>query len=825
MSAGKLLPIRSTLAKRWQVPLFALALGVFATGLVRIAAGYEKVTPEQRFERIHQLRRARALTRANAYILYLLKDPERPAQQRAELYRQLVGTIYQAEAKFNTHEPENVRSVITNFRDAVQFGATPDANDWVALGAAYQWSGRPEDAIDAFRQALRIWPPNPDTAVVGPFISRDQLHRELIELQVALGKPLAPAGLADLEAILKDPEASPVNYLWAMEQKVLWLLGLDQVSDALALVEDGRARLVGTAQKLALDYLAALCLRRAGRADDAETLVRSLRNNWTAHDDLWGKTGWLLGRLQQDDARPQAALSFYEDVLTAFQSGPIHDACQFGRAQCLVMLERHRRALEVFKDLRKKVLPGHNSPPSSERAKNQGLANSPTGRVLDLDLLRTTLTTVAESRLQHGQRRLAVEYFQLALSLLPNAAKQQRARYVSRIADNLVELAKAKQNQPEARARAAVNSAADTNRRPTARSLYEQAAELYLTQSSLYPADEESSARALELAADSFDAAGKIDRVVEVLSLLVKDHPTYAGRARALNRLALAHEARSEHLAAIKAYETVLKEYPRSPAALSAMVPLAEARLKAGGENVAKGIKLLLDIVDDRGPDPLFRPQAEEYRRALFHLAEYYSRLSDAEAPDHFELAISRLEDAVALYPQDPQMARWRFLLAEAYRRSAQLIREQKAAAADTAANAEADRRLTEALDNYRRVKRMLAPLDESSLTGLEATYLRTSYLYIGDCLFDLGRLLPAIEAYREVAWRYENQPAAVSATMQVVHCYDRLGRAEEARAALARLQWLLKKIPDAAFDTQSGMSSRAYWQAMAQRIEKINPY
>ena len=209
MSAGQMLPIRSTLAKRWQIPLCALALGILVAGLARIAAGYENVTPRQRLERVRQLRRAGALTRANAYILYLLKDPERPTEQRAELYRQLVGTIYQAEAGFRTHEPENVRSVITNFRDAVQHGATPDANDWVALGAAYRWSDRPEDAVDAFHQALRLWPPPAGTAVVGPFISRDRLHRGLIELQAELGKPLAPDGLADLEAILEDQNATP----------------------------------------------------------------------------------------------------------------------------------------------------------------------------------------------------------------------------------------------------------------------------------------------------------------------------------------------------------------------------------------------------------------------------------------------------------------------------------------------------------------------------------------------------------------------------------------------------------------------------------------
>lgn len=820
MSAAKRLPIRGTLAKRWQIPLFALALGILAAGVVRIAAAYENVTPQQRLERVHQLRRAGALTRANAYILYLLKDPERPAKQRAELHRQLVGTIYQAEAGFKAHEPQNVRAVITSFRDAVQYGATPDANDWIALGAAYRWSDRPEDAIDAFHQALRLGPPSVDTAVVGPFISSDQLHRELIEIQSQLGKPLVPDGLADLDAIIEHHEASPRNYLWALEHKVLWLLGLDQVPDALVLLEDGRTRLAGTSQRIALDYLAALCLRSADRRNEAETLVRSLRNNWTAHDDLWAKAGWLLGRLQQDEARPQAALSFYEDVLAAFQSGPIHDACLLGRAECLVMLERHQRALGVFKTLKKKILPGRYSIPSRRRAKSHGIAGGPTGRVLDLDLLRTTLTTVAESRLQSGNRRLGIEYLQLALSLLPNSDKEQRSQYISRIADNLVELAKTTQDKPEALARSA-----NTDRHAAARSLYQQAAEMYLIQANLYPHNEAASARALELAADSFDSAGRIDRVIEVLSQLVKDHPTYAGRAGASYRLGRAHQSQKDYLAAIEAYETVLKEYPRSPDALSAMVPLAESRLNAGGQHVRKGVKLLLDIVDDRGADPLFRPEAEEYRRALIRLAEHYSRLSNADAPDHLESAISRLEDAVTLYPDDPRMARLRFLLAEAYRRSAQLIREDADASANDAAVAEADRRLTEALKNYRRVKRMLAPLNQSSLAGLELTYLRTSYLYIGDCLFDLGKLILAVEAYREVAWRYENQPAAVSATMQVVHCYERLGKREEARAALARLQWLLKKIPATAFDSRSGMSSRAYWQAMAKRIERINAY
>lgn len=854
MSDKPRLPIRGTLAGRWQIPLLVLAIGVLATSLARIASGYERVTPQQRLERIGRLRQAGALTRAHAYALYLLKDPDRPLPEQAELHRQLVGIIYQAEARFRRHAPQNVRSIITNFRQAAQLGATPDVNDWIALAEAYRWSDRKDDAIDAFRQVLRLLSASTKNQKTRPLMSPASIHRRLIELRAQPGQPLGPESLADIEAILSDGTASPAIYLWALEQKVPWLLAADHTDQALAQVDQARSRLAGTPQRLAMDYLKALCLRQAGHGEEAETLMRSFRNNWTAHDDLWGKSGWLLGKLQQDDDRPQAALSFYEDVLGAFQSGPIHDACRLGLAQSLVMLQRNQRALDIFRTLVDRVLarqskaasPRFGDPPLPLPEARDGLRNRPLtsetnidspaiqrttprltgmiGQALEPDVLRTTLTTAGESRFKAGERRLGIEYLQLALSLLPYSQRTLRSRYVARIAENLVALAEQQAEHPHTAGRLAQSQPASADRSSiprTAQGLYQKAAEMYLLQSGIEPLDEASSARALEMSADNFDAAGQTDRVIEVLTKLVDQHPAYADRARALDRLGMAHQARQEYLAAIDAYARVLKQYPRSPDALAAMIPMAESLLKAGGPHVQQGVKMLIDIVDDRGPDPLFRPQADEYRRALFRLAEYYSSLDDDKAPGHLESAITRLEDAIALYPDDPQTVRLRFLLADAYRRSAAVIRRGKNP--DAEAKAQADHRTKLALKNYSTVKQSLAPLDASELSDLEATYLRMSYLYIGDCLFDLGALDQAIEAYREVAWRYENQPAAVSATLQVVHCYERLGRPKQARAALARLEWLLKKIPDAAFQTQSGMTSKAYWQAMAKRVERMN--
>lgn len=785
MSETRLLPIRATFAGRWQIPILALALCLLIAGLCRIALGGEKLTFNDRLDRVRQLRGAGALTRANAYLLYLLKEFELAPEQRGEVHRQLAVTIHQAEAGFVTHSPDNLQSIITNFHTAVRFGATPETQDWVALGEAYQWSGRQQDAITSYRQALRFDSPR-----------SDRIRRKLIELQFKPGQSLRPELLLDLEAILADENASPDNYHWALEQKAQWLLSRGETSEALALIEEAKTRLAGTAEKLALSYTEALCLWQADQRVEAETRLRSLRNHWRTKDELWGRTGWLLGRLQQEDGRPQTALSFYEDVLDAFQSGDLHDACELGRAESLVMLRRYERALEVFERLKRRALEG-------------------VGRLyLDRDALRTVVATAGESRLRAGERRLGLRFLELALSLADESQVQQRSRYLSRIAAELVALAE------ELKA-----STKRVGSDEEAKLLFAQAAERYQVQADILTLDEGGSARALLLAGDNFDAAGRTDKVIEVLTDFVQGHPAHPDRADALHRLGRAYQAVLDFPAAIDAYETVIKEYPRTPATFRSMVPLSESLLSSGGEHVERGVNILIDIVDDRGADPLFGPKAEEYRLALFRLAEYYSQAKDDEIADHFEKAIVRLEEAVALYPADPKTLRLKFLLAEAYRQSAQSVREDEQSDADAGATYEINRRLTLALQYYSEVKSILARHDATALTDLEEAYLQASYLYIGDCLFDLQKLEEAIEAYREAAWRYENLPAAVSATMQVVHCYQRLGRLEESRAALARLQWLLKKIPADAFDAERGMTAKSYWDALAKRIERTGIY
>ncbi len=804
------LPIRASLAGRWQVPVLALGIAVFFAGISSLAAHRSTLSFEDELERIRILRSADALTRASAYTLSLLQAPERTIAESAVLHTQLAGIIHQAEAGLTRHNPRNVSAIISNYEKSLEMGAELDAAEYTAWGDAYRWSERPADAVRAYRQAL-----------ARGSSGKDRLLRLITELTLGSSRQPTPEVLPHLEAVLADSTALPGNYLWAMELKVDWLTRQGDLAGAMAIVSQARDRLSGTEERLAVAYSEAMCLRESGLIYAAQDRLHELRASWRLHDELWARSGWMLGQLEQEDGRPQAALNYYEEVLRAFQSGDMYDLCIVGRAECLAALARYRKGLEVFTELRDRLL-SKDPPPA-----------------IDSDAVRVMVTNIGDSLVQEGRLLLAADYMELGQSLVNPKNSALRATYVSRRAQTLVQLARRMAegshaddvNGPgeDADAYATASSedggAAQRANPDRARELYVDAAEQYLLLADLYEPEQKPTVRALEAAADLFDSGGRPDRMVATLARLVREYPTAAACGAALLRMARAHHAENRLDAAIRCYRNIIDTYPRTPPALQSIVPLAECLLATGGESAREGEQLLIDLLEDRGLDPIFSPRAMEYRQALIQLAEYYVQSDADEIPDHVEKAIGRLEDAIRLYPDDPQIPRLRFLLADAYRASAEALRDESrqlaSPLAQVSARSEADERMTNSLEQYERVIALLAGEDAGSLSELARSYLRASYLYRGDCLFDLGRYSEAIAAYHEAAWRFENLPTAIVAMWQVVHCHERLGELENARAALARLGWLLKKTPPSSFEVEPGMSSKAYWEGLIARMER----
>lgn len=783
---------RAAFAGRWQIPLLSLGLILLGTGLIRIAVAHQPVGFDEKLRRVGVLHQTGAWQRANAYLLDLLEDADRPPEQRAELHRLVAATAYQAELPLTVHSRQNIHAITTNFQAALRYGATPTAADWIVLGDAYRWAGDDAEAADAYRQALGLSPARPD-----------RLHRMLVELHLDAGRPVAAQTLLELDAILDDAAASPANYLWAAEHKVDYLLDQGQAPAALALAKDAEQRLAGTAERPAVTYIEALslCHNATRYVPAAAARLRSLLTDWTVRDELWGKANWLLGKLQHLDDRPQAALWFFDEVIGVFQSGPLHDACKLGRAEGLAALQRYQRSLETFAGLEDRLsAPGRH-------------------RMLDRDAVRATVTAIGESLLQDGSRELGIEFMRFALSLVAPTDREARAFYVARMAAALTQIARSTGTEPATRTPDPQRTA----------DLLAESADMYLALADLQTLDEQRAAEALTLAAENLDAAGMTEHLIEVLTRFVDEHVVNEGRPAALYRLGRAYQALQQYDNAVATFQEVIERYPRLLSAHASMVPLAECLIGLGGEAAVRGADILISIVDDVGSDHLFDPRANEYRDALFRLAEYYVQCTEQEVLHHWEKAIARLEDAIALYPADPNLTRLSFLLADAYRLSATELRALETTSPDertrAAVREEADRRFQRSLQTFEQVIATLASQDLSALSNLELTYLRAGYLYRADGLFDLGRYEAAIEAYNEAIWRYENLPTAVSASMQVLHCYQRLGQSDEARAALKRLSWLLRKIPPDAFETERGMSSKQYWEKMVSRMESTGVF
>lgn len=768
---------------RWQVPMLALALLLFGAGVVRMAVGYEPLTFEQKCAKIDALQARRDLTRAHAYVLYLLKDQELPSNERGELYRRLVGITYRVELPQRRHETENCLSIVSNFKQASNLGAALTGADWYALGCAYDWLDRSRDAIPAYRQAL-----------AGKVERPDRVHRRLVELATGPDTPIGPETVPDLDAILSDESASPSNYLWAMEKKTQWLLDDGHVKEALTGIAEAHKQLEGTTEAPAVAYSQALCQKAQGDAAGAAATLRKLQQDWPIHDDLWGRSEWLLGRLQLEDDRPQAALTLFEDVLSSFVEGRLHDACELGRAKSLIALGRYERALGVLGEI-------------------AGDARAGRSRYYSATRISALVTSVGDKLSASGRDALSIRYLELAVTLVDDDAIETRATLLARIADGYSKIAMPPADQPDA---------------SPVRAYLRRAAELHEQASNVWQSNIPFAISELKKAADAYDAAGMTDAVIDTLEHLVAAFPAENGRAEAMLRLGMAYQAVGRDVRAVKVFDALIADYPRWTESLSAINPLARSLLRLGGEYADRGVAVLVDIVDDRGPDPVFTPEADEYREALFQLAEYLAKAptpttdeARRETETRLAGAIARLNDALALYPNDPAQPRLAFLRAESLRRTARMIMDDETASQDASAQAEVRSRLKKALADYLHVRSALASVDEPTLSELDQTYLRATYLYIGDCLFDLGRFDEAVEAYREAAWRYENDPIAVAAAMQVVHCFDRLGKVDEARAALGRMRWLVEKIPKESFEARGGMSPKSYWLALLDRIER----
>lgn len=758
------------LAGRWQVPVALFAILVCGFVLTRLKPAPRPVDFDAVLADLTALRDGqRYRDAADAAANFLAMVPPLAEDQRAELHDFLSDVVYRQELLRREPIPANARLVIEHALASAALGREPTAEQELRMARAYEWLEEPGHAIRAYRQAL--------ARQASPAQRRSALLALVCLLE---GRPSAEEERRGLIRELLAEEGVSPAYLWGGVRSAMQeAFDRNDLQAAGEVLGQYGAQLRRSDLKGYHDYLQAWLLVNQQRHLEAEPLLNEV-DLWLAEghtpDAELARSGYLpslsaalRGRIHLLEHRPQAALELFESVGWMDRTGEGFVAIAVGRAEALAQLERHETAQTLI----------------SETIQRLGRGTS--AAAAGFPRIRAAMRSLFEQRLALGDYRNALGYLDLALRVTPRDEKDLHLKLLERLAEVGREAAPTFDDPEQRRA---------THGRAGAH--FEQAATL--------SAEElEHSADLLWLGISEYDLAGQIE---DARRLLMKFIAQCAGDPRipgAMLQLAQTFDADGRPDDALRCYDRLINDYPKLEEAARARLLRARLLIRLGGERLDEAERALSALLetDTLGPD------ARVFRDALFLLGELLYEQG------RFAASIRRLEDFLVLYPDDPERFRARFLLANAYRRSAYELRERPAGPTPQAqVREESRRRFLHAAELFERLVAEFGAQPEGD--AIAGRYERLALLYRGDCLYEMKdptRLMEALAAYRQAAARYQHEPTALAAQVQIANIHLMLGQLAEAARAVENARWLLRGIPDEAFAADMGGAGRESWE------------
>lgn len=213
------------LAGRWQIPLFAVSVGLFVTGLLHSCPVVHEVTFEDVIKGVRVDLQADQFERASQTLTSLLNTKDLKDLERAKAYRLLAETIWQAEALHQRHSPENARRILSNFSRAQDLGMAVQGEDIPKAAQAADWLGDLEQAVEGYEKALGL-----------AGADRCRILQRLIE--ILLGSPKRDWGRIDgyMDQLLAEARDQPDTLLRAVQWKMQRLLAKDDIEGAKVLL-------------------------------------------------------------------------------------------------------------------------------------------------------------------------------------------------------------------------------------------------------------------------------------------------------------------------------------------------------------------------------------------------------------------------------------------------------------------------------------------------------------------------------------------------------------------------------------------------------------
>ena len=766
---------------KWQVPLLVVALVMLALSVLRLNPNPSELPFAEAIRRLDDQVQQERFVEAADFATLLLARADASSADRAHLHLAL------ARARSGWVASQGIPSVavgekiIEDFDLAGQAARSFTANDFEMMGRAFEWRHAYGDAVDRYNQAL------------GRGASRSlDLQRHVLILRFNKLALPAPERVAVLEKYLADLGEDRLDLrMWAIEQQLDAYRELGRFAEAATLLARNENVVTGTAMEDRFRYLEAWVLFETGHYDEAEIHLRALRNELPVIGEVYAMSGWLLGRVVLRDGgpqRPQEALSFFTDVLHYRPNGPYAVASRIGSAEAYVMLEQHKAALDAYRFATDELETLVDTFPVSRAS------------------LRTSLGVAAESLRKFGRTAEAIEYAELAVSLVEPGDLEIASLHVHQLAQL--------QYLDARRLEGLSNLDDEPSRRPpealteAGRAGFAAAAATYLELGRLGALSNRRGADAGWWAAELFARAMQPDRAAHLYRRFSVEYPDHPLVPRALLRIGQLHQLSRRMEDAVAIYQECYRRFPRTLEGARALVPLAESYMAMGpafDELAAKTLGIVLEESE------VFTPEAAEFSDALFLLGDVLTR------SNQFERAISVLEEVLERYPTDPRVWAARFRLGGAYRQSGLALKADALAVKSLGEleqlRIEAGNRFRVAREIYREFITRYEDHDSSALDRIEQVFLRHAYLYEADCFFETQDYRRSLALYEQAAGIYKDIPSALAAYVQIINSNVFLGRPGDARAALARALVLADAITDEAFARSHSPERREDWK------------
>jgi TolA-binding protein len=529
------------------------------------------------------------------------------------------------------------------------------------------------------------------------------------------------------------------------------------------------------------NYWLGYCLWKLGDTVEAEKHLRVARDLLTVQHPLDAEAAWAIGRIRQDAEDHPQAEAFYNAVLQSHLGSRAASVAKLGRGVSRIARGDHEAGLGDLTDAVRWL---------RERPR-------PAAKLVEETI--AALKAGSEFLASAGNLSGALELMTLEQDLRGKPDREffgRLARVYERRANQLQALVG--DGKPAERA----------EREAKVREMRARAGDGWVAYSrSMVLSDDKGFGEAMWKGIELYETCGDVGRVISALETFVNERPEDPLAADAMLKLGNSYHAAGLFDKAIGSYKRCAGLYPRSLAASKSGVALARAYVAKGPDTYGKAEAVLRSVIDD---NPQITPDAVEFREALAELANLHHRNGQ------YELAIARLDEMTQRYPHDERMGQLLFLMGDCYRKSAAALELRMNAQRATAARQPTTRqfdleqatvarreRLEKARDLFKQViehYKAAGPRGET-----DRLYQKLAHFYQADCVYDLGEYVDAIKCYDDAAFRYQDDPSALAAYVQIVNANVALGRLEEAKAANERAKWMLRRMPADVFTQKGG--------------------